>query len=207
MHKFKCCFSTLEHLDNCPIGYESFPPLCLKGYTDDRNKSQATNQCIADVATLPIARTIEVQQRLLRIRKNEGLDNFWLGLEYSNGTNGGAIWSSGEMFHLDEYDLFNDSRRLDYDRSCAIYNVNNNDWRNHYCTHRRNTICMKWTQNVIPVIINFDDMPQIEGVYVPEDGLVLNGAPVYKMENETSTFYIYRFERETGTRICLIFVC
>ena len=175
----------------------------MKGFNDGKNKTQATEQCIAEVASLPIARTLEVQQRLLQMRENQGLDNFWLGLEYVNGTDGGGIWSTGEMFDPNEYDNFTDSRRLIYDRSCAIYSVSENDWRNHYCWQMRNTICMKWSQNVSPVFIDFDEMPQITGVYVPEDGLVLNGAPVYKLENETSKFYVYCHESGTGTIICL----
>ena len=185
------------------MGYEHHPPLCLKGFNARKNKTQATEQCIAEVASLPIARTPEVQQRLLQMRKNQGLHHFWLGLEYANGTNGGGIWSTGEMFDPHEYDNFTDSRRLDYDRSCAIYSVSENDWRNHYCGRLRNTICIKWSQNVIPVFIDFDDQQQTTGVYVPEDGLVLNGAPVYKLESETSKFYIYRYESGTGTKICL----
>jgi len=94
---------------------------------------------------LPIVRTPEVQQRLLELlQANPQLEHYWLGLEYSNHTDGGGIWNTGEIFNPDDYDNFSDSRRLDGERSCAVYNINGNEWRNHNCSNLRHIVCMKW---------------------------------------------------------------
>ena len=190
----------------CSADYVSFPPLCLKAVTKLANANNAAGTCTDEGAILPVIRSSETQERLLRLlHANQRLQTFWLGLSHSNKSHGQAIWGTGEMFNPDEYDNFSDSRRINENKSCAVFVTLVTEWRSHYCVNLRHSVCMKWSANVMPVKLVSNDLPQIQATYFPENGVILNSAPVYKSANSNQNFYLYRASFEAGKFLLSIF--
>jgi len=184
---------------DCPVNYISLPPLCFKAVTERvENITNAADICTVDGSTLPVIRSLEFQNKLfLLLRIKQQLDAFWLGLSYSSESANLARWTTGEIFNPVEYNNFSDSRRIDDERRCAIFNRGFSEWQNHFCQNMRHAVCMKWSQSVKPVIIISNELRHIATAYFPQNGIIRSGSPVYKSLDQT--LYLYRTHEETGT--------
>ena len=189
--------------DSCPAGFQEFSPLCLKTTSRKKAVEAARRVCDRDVSFLPIIRAREVDVILSNaLNKTERLRSFWLGLTYSEVSDQKAVWATGENFKSDEYDNFNKNRRLNGEKPCTVFNHVNHNWRNNQCNVTRHFVCMKWFEKVRPISAQFSDenpLPAAAGMYIPLNGVVLNGAPVYETTSETSQkFFLYRGSNQTG---------
>ena len=189
--------------NDCPAGFQGFSPLCLKTTSRKKAVGAARRVCDKDVSSLPIIRAREVNVILSdALSKTERLRSFWLGLRYSKASDGKAVWATGENFKPDEYDNFKKSKRVNRKKRCSVFNHVNHNWRNNQCNVTRHFVCMKWFEKVRPISAESSDknfLPAAAGMYIPLNGVVSNGAPVYETTSETSQkFFLYRRSDQTG---------
>ena len=147
------------------------------------------NSCLADAATFPILRSREMEEKLLNFTSSAGnVGNFWIGLTYNNATNE-SYWDTGEVFMPSEYDHFNVTRFPDNSRSCSVIHLASDEWRNHFCLNFRHTVCMTWSSSIKPLNVTSTTHPNLDGIYYPENGMLIHGAPVYKQQGSDEPPY------------------
>ena len=176
---------------NCPAGYTWEEPLCLKGILAAMTRYKSLDSCLADGATHPMFRSREMEEKVVNFMESIVFDEpkFWLGLAFDLDANK-LKWDTHEEFMPEEYDNFVTTHLPNISKPCSIYNYGK--WATHYCHWHRLSICMAWSFNVKPLRVSSMTDPDIDGVYYPENGILLKGAPVYKQQNSSGTPYLLR---------------
>ena len=198
---------------NCPAGYTWEEPLCLKGIVVYMRRYPSSLICEADGATHPIFRSREMEEKVVNFMGSIVFDepSFWLGLAFDLDVNK-LKWDTHEEFMPEEYDKFQTNHLPNISKPCSVYS--NGKWYTYYCHWDRLSICMAWSFNVKPLRVSSMTDPDIDGIYYPENGILLNGAPVYKQLSSSGTSYLLRsnisareytycsYRKQSNTRLC-----
>ena len=183
---------------NCPAGYTWEEPLCLKIVVPIMRRYASSSICEADGATHPIFRSREMEKKVVDFVKllKEHEPKFWLGLAFRVDSK--LRWDTGEEFMPEEYDNFQTNHLPNISETCSVYSYGK--WSAHYCYWHRLSVCVAWSSNANPLNILSMTDPDIDGVYYSENGVLLNGAPVYKQRSSSGTPYLLRRNTFMSTR-------
>ena len=138
-------------------------------------------------------RSEEIHQILGDFSQSKQMFNYWLSMKYIDST-GNLTWGTGENFIKEEFDNFHENNKQNF--NCTRLDVTKKRWTRHRCKNKRQYICLKWTSKVQSVLIRFhtpnSNFSSFNGIYDPENGKILEGAPVYKKAMASENYFVYR---------------